>query len=60
MKVKYNDLTAVGMYGWNSCTACCFFGIDRVCIRDIFKDLGPCVSITKYYKCIPKSDIFEL
>lgn len=60
MKVKYNNLTAVSMYGESSCPICCFYGVDRVCIRDIFTDLGPCISKTKYYKRILKSDIFEL
>lgn len=60
MKVKYIDLTAVSMYGGNSCRICCFYGVDRVCIRDRFRDLGPCISKTKYYKRISKNDIFEL
>lgn len=60
MKVKYSNLTAVSMYGGDSCTMCCFYGISRICIRDKFTDLGPCVSKTKYYKRISKSDIFEL
>jgi len=60
MKVKHMDLTAVPMYGGNSCTICCFFGVDMVCVRDKFPDLGPCISETKYYKRILKSDIFNL
>ena len=60
MKVKYNDLTAVRVYGGDSCTLCCFFGFDVLCVRDKFTDLGPCISETKYYKYCLKSDIFEL
>lgn len=61
MKVKYNNLTAVRMYGGDSCILCCFFfNLGGVCIRDKFTDLGPCISETKYYKHCLKSDIFEL
>lgn len=60
MKIKYNDLIAVRMYGGNSCTICCLYGLDGVCIRDKFTDLGPCISQTKYYQHLSKSDIFEL
>lgn len=60
MKVKHINLTAIQMYGGCSCTECCFYNLGKVCIRDKFTDLGPCMSKTKYYKRILKSDIFEL
>lgn len=60
MKVKYNYLTAVQRYGGYSCMDCCFVDLYGYCIRQRFIDLGPCISKTKYYERILKSDIFEL
>ena len=61
MKIKYNNLIVIPMYGGNSCMNCCFFyNLGTLCIRDKFPDLGPCISKSKYYKRISESDIFEL
>lgn len=60
MKVKYNKITAIPMYGGFTYLVCCFNTPTKWCVRQRFTDLGLCISETKYYKHTPKSDIFEL